>query len=443
MYLIQLNCTLETYPLAFTPGGTIAGFVNATMVPAVGPGEYIEQVVDVQLGSTAAQCIAGLAALQRYLERAPVEWAKPRGSLVYLEAQVSSTEEVYRSPVLWGWLELGAGGVDQRVNGSMGGKLHLMRANWWERSTEVTIVSGQAITNHRDGGHSNYYYNATYTTTDEALPSQIRVAAALTTSVAYPVKLLVGMRAGSAGVMDGFFEGQDGAARAGVTPSEVSDAASSNGSYYSLAWNGASATRLWHVDLSARLMAQAAGKPFRLLMRLGDSMPTTASEKMWVTWEVMYVDPSSAELVIYETPGGYLTTLSEMVLGPVIHLPPWVVTGTAPALRLCMKAQAAGSGAHALPLDYIDLVPLDGWRYYDPILQAHGISVNDYGQSGVVGPSGGVNTHALEGPGFTSSPLDALQFQFYFWVKEAAEYSASANLAGTVSIYYRPRRRVL
>lgn len=443
MYLIQLNCTLETYPLAFTPGGSIVGFVNATMTPAVGQGEYIEQVVDIQMGTTAAQCLTGLVALQRYLERAATEASKPQGNLVYLEAQVTSTEEVYRSPVLWGWLELGKGGVDLRDTGSMGGRLHLMRANWWERATEVTIVSGQAITNHRDAGHSNYYYNATYTTSDEDLPSQVRVATALTTSVSYPVRLFIGQRAGSAGVMDGFFEGQDGSARAGVTPAATADAASSDGSYYSLAWTGATAARLWHVDLSASLMAQTKGKPFRILMRLGDSLPTTASEKMWATWEVMYVDPSSTELVLYETPGTYLTTLSEMILGPVLHLPPWVVTGAAPALRLCLKVQAAGSGAHALPLDYIDLVPLDGWRYYEHILQAHGISVNDYGQSGVAGPSGGIMTHALEGPGFMTNPRDALQFQFYFWVKEAAEYSASANLEGTVSVYYRPRRRVL
>ena len=442
MYLIRMSYAAETYPLVFTGGGDLLGFGSAQMVPSAGAGETVEQVIELEFGGTPANIETGVRLVGQFLTHAARQAAKPAAAQVYLEAQVSSTTAIYRSPVLSGWLELGQAGADQRALGTQAGRLHLVRANWWEALSEVTLVNAQAITNHRDAGHSNVVTVAA-DAGELDLPARARVVVALTTAVTAPAALLVGEWMGAPGDLDLFFEGADGAARGGITNSNTVDAGSSNGGYLNLGWNGAAETALWQVDISAALLALAAGKPYRVIARLGDGIVTTASERVWARWAIVYVDAGSVERTLYESPGAYWPTLQELILGPVLYLPPWVVNGTAPALRVILKATCPGAGAHAIKLDFVDFCPLDGWRYYDPALQSYGLSVNDYGQPGMAGPAGGVMTHAIEGPGFMLEPGWSKQFQFYFALKEAAEVSASANLAGTVSVYYRPRRRML
>ena len=58
-------------------------------------------------------------------------------------------------------------------------------------------------------------------------------------------------------------------------------------------------------------------------------------------------------------------------------------------LRMLAKffhKQSDEERAHALKLDWVDFCPLDGWRYYMPVLKSYGLSVNDWGQNGVAGP---------------------------------------------------------
>jgi len=447
MYLIRLNSVMEASPLTLTPGGVFVGFGNALMVPSSGPGETIEQEIDVQFSGTPAQIQSACKLLSACVENAAAQAEGPMSSPYYLEVQVSAGEAIYRSLVYDGRIEWGATGLDTREYGDLSCKLRLVRANWWEASTEVKIIDNALVTNHRDGGHSNVAYKAGDAADDWDLPSTARVVFSLDTAITGAPSLFAGLRSNKGGGnLDLFREGQEGAAGAGVTGTTVSNADSSDGSYMNLAWSGASAVRLWYVDLDAVNLTMAKGYPFRIVARIADGgYASGATEALWHYWEIAYVDGGGVERVIYQTPGGYLPTLREMILGPVVYLPPWALPyGTSsPQLRVSLKGQAAGSGAHALKLDYVDMCPVTGWRYYKPVLKSYTLSVDDAGGAGMGGPAGGVVTHTVDGPPFLLQPRCMAQFQFYLFWAGAAGQVASANLAGHVTVYHRPRRRNL
>jgi hypothetical protein len=433
-----------TMTIGLTPGGNFVGFGGAALMPSAGEGALVEQVVMVQFKGTQAEIEAAQALLGRALEDAAEQATRPAGRPVYLECQVESGGEFWRSQILSGRLELVGAGVDQRPDGKQAGKLILQRANWWEACTELTLFANQTVYNHYDshGGHRNWAEDVMGPEGDQDLPGSVRLVYSLVSSITAPLGMLVSQAKNYGGF---FYEGEEGVVGAGVTGTLTADANGSEGNYFNLAWNGSTETRLWHMELDTSAVGAMGGGTYRPVIRLGASISVAASEKMWARWEIVQVFGGSTETVVYESPGAYLEPSRCMLFGPALMLPPWSMdwATTAPVLRLVLKVTAAGGGAHALALDWVDFAPLDGWRQYEPVAGNHGINIEDRGQMGMAGPVGAWPTHSIEGPGFQVWPLKGRHFAFYLYTVTPTGQAAHAGWQGQASAYYRPRRRML
>ena len=144
----------------------------------------------------------------------------------------------------------------------------------------------------------------------------------------------------------------------------------------------------------------AGGRVFRPVARLRDLV--TAGEKIWAYFQTGWWDIGTTYEVLQECEGMLLSTAKKLQAFPPIYLPPWAMAwaGSAGA-ALQLQAQAAAVGAHAVNLDFIQLMPMDGWLHLVPIVAtAADLSLAYDCSNGVMYRSAQtVMTHFGEGPG--------------------------------------------
>jgi hypothetical protein len=322
-----------------------------------------------------------------------------------------------------------------------------------ENARGLTQSGWNSVSNHADGhaGHTNLLAAPGPFTGD--LPAPVRLDLALNEYWPTGLGTLLAAQSvfsPSAGLAGGpvhqvVLEGESGPAYE-ADGALVDDAGCSGGQYHRLTWTGSYASRVWVRDLPERLVHGLGGRPARLVARLAEPWPAEAGEQTWVTWQLSYVTTTGEMATFYETAGTYLEPGAGWLLGPLLHVPPWHLraedTFSAP-LRLSLTAQAAGAGLHSLPLDYVSLVPLDGWRIYRPLIGVPGLAFVDDGPAGVLRGSDGAQSHLPEGPGLFVYPGRPACFAFFVQKADGGNLTADIDTTCLVKMYYHPRKALI
>jgi hypothetical protein len=437
----------------FYKTATVTGVQAATWKPANGPGETVEEVIDLQLGGLGSSIETALRLINRLIAQAAAEAADPLGNWVYLECQVLADSPVLRSRVVGGWAELLGPGTGQRSGGSQGARLQLVRLNYWEQvgSEQALLVMSKhnvnsttaRVYNHEDSDaqHGNQVYIEPEL---NLLPdTPLRVEYTMESAVTTPVTVLIGQSRGQNNALELNIPGTAGSGGMGVTLTPTADSGSAGGNYAKLAWSGASKGAIWGYNLPNLQVDFLEGRPYRPVMRLAVNM----TERLFAWIWVMYTSASGVRTAVFQSEMFYLDVSRAMIEGPVVYLPPWAMqrgSGGNPSVRLELWAQAEGSGAHQINLDYVALMPLDGWRVYRPFMGMNGISINDDGETGDVRDQNGAVTHLTEGPGFALSPVENSRLVVAAYQHAGGVvFTAAITLQGLVRVFAKRRQKMV
>jgi len=243
------------------------------------------------------------------------------------------------------------------------------------------------------------------------------------------------------------YAGASGAARGTATTAVTVSASCAGGQYMLINWSGSVDQEIFRFgDIGGADLQRLCGYPVRTIMRLADSIGTGASEKFLYRWKVMSMR-DGVESLLYESPAQYMEQDSELILGPVLYLPPWLVPAGSLGMsniRLVLALSAGGSGAHTLKMDFMQLMGLDGWRNYYPLTDEISTGIHDDARRGMVlAPGEWYQSHISEGPGLMLYPGRDHRFWFFYLRHDVAEKSVTITHGLYISFYYRPRKRCL
>jgi len=93
-------------------------------------------------------------------------------------------------------------------------------------------------------------------------------------------------------------------------------------------------------------------------------------EKVWAYWQAGWWDAGTAYEMIQDCEGMLLSTTKKLQVFPPLYLPPWALASQGSAgAALELQVQAAAAGTHAVNLDFVQLMPMDGWLHLIPIVR--------------------------------------------------------------------------
>jgi hypothetical protein len=392
--------------------------------------------------ATPADLADVLTTLERHLAAAQLFVERGLGEPVWLGIQLSSSDQVWRTQVISGDLELTGSGLGDLTRGRLQLRLALTRKDTFEgpevelRLTNRNgsrVTGGLVVSNHADGEHDNHVL-IDGIDVDGDLPVGFRLAVTNTSTIAL-CNLVVGLNVHSnPPAFEAILEAEAGS---GGTTQPAGDC--SGGFNKLLSWSGSGETALLTWLVSAGRVADAGGNTFRYLIRFAQPV---AYEDLWLK---LCVRDGAGAAVVGETDwacvrdGECLQELGPLPLPPG-QLPPGAA---GMPLELVLVARQAGEGAHALALDYLALVALDGYRRYLALtgLRQNGQLVDD--------PVGGLASYQ-PGSGWMAShlavgaPLEILPGVPQRLIFFQDEVGGLAPIERRVSVraWYRPRKRL-
>ena len=430
--------------------------------PGRGDGETASEVIEFTLKGTPAVVADYLSALGRLLAQAEREARIPGGAWVCLCLEESGGGE-WQSLLLGGRVQTGPAGPDQRLGGLQACRLEARRADWWDAAEPAPLyktalsggdLAGLPLTlhNHADAEHGNIIdlppLNGGTPNVTGDLPAPLTLHIQAITPGTRPWTFVVGESLGSGADQTApAYQGESGSARGSTGGALTPDASCANGVFIDLTWTGAGDVELWSCDLDAADVKRMGGQAFRPLLRLREGLDPTASEKLWYRWKI-YRLSGAGEYLVRESPSMYMEQGSELVVGPAVCLPPWLVDGSSPipagGLRLVLAGSAAGSGAHALKIDFVQLFGLSGWCIYRPLTgePTRGL-LHDQQRGTLTTLSEDYPSHTVEGPGLHLKPGEAHRLIFIGLRHDPGGYAAPVDETWGINFTYRPRRRTL
>lgn len=402
-------------------------------------------ILEIALDGSAAAIAGYIQSIERLLYLSELWYGLPGEAWGYIQVTLPDSS-VWRSPIRSGLSESAAPGASARAAGSQGLRVKLARDPYWESATlsdvpltnrnGTNVTAGLAIDNHDDAGHDNWVQLS-----NTALLGDVPAPVVITlSSTSAGLEYLVGQAANS-GLPNGVLEAEDGTLGAGVTGSLTADAACSGGYYRPLGWSGASAVQLLGWDLGSVTTGSLAGRVYRPVLRLRDLI--SGAEQFWLWWRAGYYNGASFEAG-QDFEGVMCSTTQKLVACPPMPVPPWPRPPggfTWESASLMLMCQAAGARAHALNLDFAQLLPTEGWVRFLPVLSTlSSTSIRyDCGTGQISRGGSGMASHAVEGAGF---PLYPGLTQKIFILAQAGGAMDPA-LVSTVKLQYRQRKRVL
>jgi hypothetical protein len=383
--------------------------------------------------TTLALALAKVRSLQT-LFREAAEWhTRSLGVPVYVKFRPDGSETLYRSELYAGDVQHSEDLLSWQVAGAFFEvNLSWTRAPYWEADseTELTAVGGEAISNHDDSGHHNHI------DIDGALlggvaPAGCRVEVTNSYATGTLGTLWIGVNAHKGSAMPTHvLEGEDST----IAHTDNADGSASNGYYASKALSGTSLQAVYGWTISATEAAKLAGHAFHLLLRTPGS-----NDGIYISARATF---RGSTVALMETPEVRMNADQVQDLG-VLQLPPYLESETV-LYNFDVLLYARGANGATVYLDYLLLMPLDGWRVYRPL--ASGIA-----QNGILKDDSMAGRLWIEGLAGTQrdvhyiaegEPLQLTPGQDHRLIFLGANTSNASEPARTfaVKVFYRPRR---
>jgi hypothetical protein len=412
--------------------------------PGANEAHAITDLLTLTLESaTPADLAEVLTTLERHLAAAQLFVERGLGEPVWLGIQLSSSDQAWRAQVLSGNLELGGSGLGDLTRGRLQLRLALTRRDFFEgpevelpltNRSGARVTGGLVVFNHADGGHDNHVL-IDGTDVGGDLPAGVKLAFTNTSTTALR-NLVMGLNVYSnPPAFEAILEAEAGS---GGTTQPAGDC--SGGFYRLSSWSGSGETALLTWLVSAGRVADAGGNIFRYLLRFAQPV---AYEDLWLK---LRVRGGAGAAVIGETDWAcVLDGESLQELGPLPLPPGQLPPGSAGMpLELVLVARQAGGGAHALALDYLALIALDGYRRYLALtgLPQNGQLVDDPvgGLASYQPGSGWLASHLAVGAPLALLPGVIQRLTFY---QDEIGGLAPILRSLTIRAWYRPRRRIV
>lgn len=414
---------IEEYPLgsADLSGETVGESIRCTLI---GGNAVVEQT---------------MRDIERMFVQARERQYSKAVSPVYLMLNIDGVD--WRSEIVNGRIDSGSQWIKaERALGQREISLIIERKNWWEKPipTDVSLsnphgsgTSGVTVYNHEDAVHKNY---VDLGTVNGDLPTPIILEATGAGLTDYGMMVGLAAYADVANLVTRF-EGESLTALTGVTRTLVADTNCSGGSYGQLDWSAQYATNLGYWSLSTTETGAYRGRAYRAALRFVD---VPSYNRYWLQWGA-YV--SSPPVSYFLTEGVVLTATNMMIL-PVLQLPPWPVDGGSDSVYLGLRVYKGDSGAATLKLDVMQLLPADGFLDFAPMIAGYGAFSILYDQAlGVLKQSNlSSGSHQVLGPGIELIPGRAMRLCFLFY-KSDGNWDISKS--ATIKVSYRERKRII
>ncbi len=438
MYSLRITCGSESLwlhgPSVTAP---VRGARRQPIQRALEGGRCEEQI-DWLLEGTPASIQLALQTVERMFSRARA------GQTAGLRLMPTAADTEWEARLLDGRAELLGGGTPERGRGSQAVRLLLTRSDYWQGSLTALplsnpngtdVTDGLALFNHCDSDalHANY---ADAAGAQGSLPAPAQVELIHDRSGPEPLGDLW-LGAGLAPLPGGMLEGENGVTN--LTTQVLSDATCSGGAYRRVSWSSNAELDALHWELAQGWLGQAGGRCFRPLLRAANHF--TFSDLR------LFVQVRSAASVLFESPAVTLQPGVRLQELPPVLLPPWVPVLDPPAaLTLALIARRVGGGSTTLDVDFVALMPLQGWRRYASLAGLpYGARLIDdplTGRCVVLHPqSGELAGHAAYGPGLEVQPGQAQRFWSLFSTGSPAGMDIAAQVR--LKVTYRPRRRTV
>jgi hypothetical protein len=358
--------------------------------------------------------------------------------------------EVWESQVVDGWTEFAAKGsqAEGRLSGSMVLTVHVRRVNYWQSNEIQLNTSSPAGKDYLNGCTLPLIQvltiaNAMFIYPDEmALPPDLPSPLHFQMQNLQPTmgNIYVAQNVNSEQVNRCY--NLDDVDATGPSTVVVDDATYAFGGHYkNCSFTGPGPADLLVWPLAQDFCQDCAGNFFRFMFRLGYALPYSDFEFK------VQVRLHSTAAVVGETSWTTGIVANRLQLLGSMRLPPYQLTnfGYAAALDLALMARRYATGIWTVAVDYLQLIPIDGWREYDFMypLQAYWKLNDDAALDLVTTFDAAGNeqiTHIAKGQPFYLAPHIVNAFHFA-WLKDDGYAFIDAHIK--VSAFVRVRRRLL
>ena len=419
------------------------GLLGADYRFRLAPGETVQETINLRLHGTAPELRAILNVLEG-LASPKTGLARAFPSAPYCLCYWNEVENHFFYSRL---LSLSLGSLPAHLPASERGALSLelliIRENHWESDPVLLTLAntgggsstGLTLFNHDDTspGHDNWCLT---TTSSLALVQPSPLKLEITNLIASPDlgDLYVGMfnLMGGGTIPNFTFEAENGSSGTKITSTNASGSA-----YSQLAWSGNAWTTLTSWTINPTDLTTCANRVLLPILRFF-SVPAEANLELRLTL-------STNGNLVYQSPSFLMPSAQDYLPLSPFHLPAGVLPLEVEALShvLTLQARLPGAGAHSLDLDYLLLLPRDGFAHFQSVagLMQNAILLDDSYLNLTWSRSGSYElaTHTRAG-----SPLNLLpgsETRLYFFQSDGAKLSPITR-AIKVKASYRLRRQM-
>lgn len=412
--------------------------------------EVIDEEIKLSLAGTRAQLQNLLDTLSELLGFARYD-ARTRNDRLYLQVEYEDVGVTWQSQVLSGRVSANPLGLAARELGGDVARVYIRRVNFWEESAgEVLPLTNRngsrqaslTVYNHYDitAGHDNFVDIAAEDIAGD-LPAPIELTITHTNTGRSLSQVWIGQMetGGALPAWKPVYEGELGTAGSGVTLTGTADAGSSAGYFGRLAWTAGAEARVASFEVSASHMSLFRGKEYRPILRLANNH---AYSDLWLKMKVTY---GAGHTAAYDSGWVQSAAGASCVEFNAVRLPPYPArSNTHDAMSLSLYAMKTASAAVTLDVDFVHLLPTDGYNRLDMIeAVAAGYNLQEGEKSGSYRWNAAtllaLPSHARAGRSLYLTP--GMNTRFFFLHRSGA--SMLIDTTFTVSMRFQRRRRVL
>jgi hypothetical protein len=384
---------------------------------------------------TADEARGAFETLNRFFEKAKRRQRTGVGARVFVRFRPDLSEALYRSEILSGRVQ------NSNLNQRMQVTVTWTRRYYWEAASEIqlglynNVTGGSSVNlfNHsRDVDNRNNFVKANTVQGELPAPARIELLNNYNSVTRTQNFYLAHMLEGGT-PFPHMIEAESGTNSGGT--STVTNAAWSNGSGIDLVATGTAEITAWYYLMPSTTLEAAGGNWFRVLVYIPFS-PTASDIKIKAR--------ISIDLITTLWEGQWVSVGNNATLLDLgtVQLPAYLVDAAdVYPLTIELRTKRSGSGSVSVPIDFVELAPLQSWRLlrslgYDT---GYNVTLHDDPAKGLIytngwSPAGSVGNYVALGspimlvPGYTNV--------IYLLVTPTDTILRSTQ----IKVFYRPRR---